>query len=229
MRYPTLLLMLLSTLGCGDGSSSSGGPARPGTSSPAADAKTASWEDAQPATPFTSAYPKDTSPPRGTRYPCAFTPLPPAMEGIPPHLHPFLDRCLGRVVEAIHARLRAELALAVARQRGTEDEAAAAAYEKTIDGLLPQLAAIETPGSLAGLTGQIAEAITLQKTIYAAALRGGDLDRSAHGRSGQLLRQVWTRLQTRCPKMAPAVNKSIFHHFCALDISGSTAVFAKKK
>lgn len=185
-------------------------------------------EDKLPGETFTSVYPKDTTPPQGTRYPCAFTPLPKDMKGIPAYHHKFMDGFCALLVQGIHARLRAELALYRARQKKTTDEESARAYQEKVDELVTKLSGLTPPSTLKKLPGQVARALALQKEIYLQALKGGDLDRQKHSQSGSLLRGAWNTVDRRFPKKSPAVKKSLFHHFCALDISGSTKVFEKK-
>lgn len=224
MRALPLLLTLALIAGCDDAPTD-----RPGAGDRPTPKVDRAVEDAQPAGEFERSYPADTTPPPGTRYPCPFSPLPPTMDGIPAAHHAFADRFFGVVVKAIHARLRAELALAKARGNRANDEAAATRYETETRELAAALRASQAPPSLAQLPEQTARAVELQGVIYAAALRGSALDSKRHRESGGLLRKAYSSVQGRFPKMSEPVKKSIYHHFCALDISGSTQVFELRR
>jgi hypothetical protein len=60
---------------------------------------------ASPQSPAEDAYPSDITPPAGTQYPCALTPLPRALPGIPEGDRTYVDRTYTRILRATQVKL----------------------------------------------------------------------------------------------------------------------------
>ncbi len=178
-------------------------------------------ENEAPGRIFADWYPDDTSPPRGTAYPCAFSPLPKSLEGIPPSHHEYVNHAAGLLVKCIHQRLIVHKGLA----EGSEP--VLATYLEVMRTTRDLLARETPPASLRGFHDDLVAAIDLQVKSYpeafAARQQGkevADALRAApgFGQASARLHAAWTKLEQRYPGWSPAVKDSLYHHLCALDI-----------
>lgn len=174
-------------------------------------------------TAWESWYPKDTTPPGGTQYPCAFTALPKDLVGIAEGDRHYIDHAYGLVVRAIHAKL---LVLKVLGQSGGNYDAAAATYQASMTPALAKLKAEPIPAGLEAFHAGLVAAFDFQVSFFAEAAvarkAGKTWDQmmaipSGRAASKQLF-AAWAEMERRYPKWSPAVKDSIYHHLCALDL-----------
>ena len=178
-------------------------------------------EDSAPGAIFADWYPANTSPPAGTAYPCAFTPMPKTLDGIPPSHHRFLNHVCSLLVKAIHQRLLAHQALAAGNGAGLETYLAATRE------LQKKIRDEEAPSSMRAFRDDLVAGLEGEMTAYGAAFaarRSGNeaiqaLGAAPGGReaSGRLI-SAWQKMEARYPKWTPDVKNSLYHHLCALDI-----------
>jgi hypothetical protein len=167
-------------------------------------------------------YPSDITPPAGTRYPCALTPLPRSLPGIPEGDRSYVNRAYTRILRATQAKL----VLLKALEDGSDVPAALARYQDATRRLAEQLAAERAPSGLAPFQEDVLQALALQQAFFAKAapLRQSgsgmaDVYRIAEGRQASArLISAWGKMQGRYPSWAPETKDSIYHHLCALDL-----------
>src|SRR6266568_7440246 len=92
---------------------------------------------ASPPSAAEDACPADTTPPAGTRYPCALTALPRALPGIPEGDRTYVNRTYTRILRATQAKL----VLLKALEDGSDVPAALTRYQDATRRLAEQLAA----------------------------------------------------------------------------------------
>jgi hypothetical protein len=168
------------------------------------------------------AYPSDITPPAGTRYPCALTPLPRSLPGIPEGERSYVNHAYTRILRATQAKL----VLLKALEDVHAMPAALARYQETTRGLAAQLSAELPPSGLGPFQDDVLAALALQQAFFskAASLRESgssmaDVYRIAEARQASArLISAWSRMQGRYPSWAPETKDSIYHHLCALDL-----------
>jgi len=168
------------------------------------------------------AYPSDITPPAGTQYPCALTPLPRALPGVPERDRAYINRTYARILRATQAKLVALEAL----ERGSDVAGALARYQDVTERLAGGIRTDSAPAGLDPFRDDVVQAVALQKAFFAKAgpLREegrtmADVYRLAEGRqaSGRLI-SAWGRMQARYPGWSAETRDSIHHHLCALDL-----------
>jgi len=167
-------------------------------------------------------YPSDITPPAGTQYPCALTPLPRALPRIPEGDRTYLNRAYTRILRATQAKL----VLLKALEDGRDVPAALARYQDTTRRLAERLAAEPAPSGLAPFQEDVLQALALQEAFFAKAAplrqsgRGmAEVYQIAEGRQASArLVSAWGRMQGRYPSWSPETKDSIYHHLCALDL-----------
>jgi hypothetical protein len=167
-------------------------------------------------------YPADITPPPGTQYPCALTPLPRGLPGIPEADRAYINRTYARILRATQAKLVALKALEEERDVAL----ALDRFDSTVAELAERTSEETAPAGLAPFQDDIVAALELQRRFFtrAGALRlgGGSMDEIyaiPEGRqaSGRLI-AAWQKMQARYPAWDPATRDSIYHHLCALDL-----------
>ncbi len=199
-------------------------------------------EDAA-AEPFEPRYPTEIAPPAGTEYPCALTPLPPGLPGIPAAERRYVDHVYTELLTAIHAKL------GLLRELGSAEPdtitAAHEAYEVEVEAVLATLAAEPIPEGLEAFHADVTAALELQRTFFARAseqlaeaattLRASARDAEAlnegwgaawermftlpEGRqASKKLLAAWGHMQRRYGGWPADTKDSVYHHLCALDL-----------
>ncbi len=167
-------------------------------------------------------YPRDITPPAGTRYPCALTPLPRSLPGIPESDRRYVNHVYTLLLRATQAKLVLLAALA-----GPQDlEVAYTRYRERLTELSGRLAKEPIPSGLDAFHADLGAALALQQQFFAAAVpaRGSgrslaDIYAIPAGRSAsQRLIAAWGRMQARYPGWPPETRDSVYHHLCALDL-----------
>lgn len=175
-----------------------------------------------PAAPFTNRYPQDISLPMGVEYPCALTPLPIVLDGVPVEERNYVNHSCALLIGLIQAKQVLLDAMARGRSFTSESEAYAAANAAALAGLQAE----PVPDGLEGFHADLLAAVELHKSFFAEAtaqMNGGATMEQIHqipsGReaSGKLL-AAWNVWAARYPELAPAVKDSMYHHLCALDL-----------
>lgn len=167
-------------------------------------------------------YPADITPPPGTHYHCALTPLPRALPGIPEADRAYVNRTYTRILRATQAKL----VLLRALEQGGDIPAALARYQDATRRLAERLGAEPVPAGLAPFQEDVLQALALQRAFFAKAapLRRSGRDmaevyRIPEGRQASArLISAWGRMDARYPSWSPETRDSIYHHLCALDL-----------
>jgi len=176
---------------------------------------------AAPEPGFEDWYPRDIRPPAGTQYPCALRALPPALAGIPPAEHRFINHTYALILRATQAKLVMLKAL-----DGAQAAAAWNTYQRTTSEAQRTLQAEPVPVGLERFRDRVASALGLQMTFFAKALdarrHGQTLEqvfRIPEGRMASMrLQGAWATMSARYPGWSPETRDSIYHHLCALDL-----------
>ena len=167
-------------------------------------------------------YPDDITPPPGTHYPCALTPLPKTLAGVPEAERSYINRTYARVLRATQAKLVALKAL--------EDEQGIAQamerYDATTEKLMTALRDDQVPAGLESFRSDVVASLDLQRNFFrkAAPLRQSgrsmtDVYAVSEGREASArLMAAWGEMQARYPAWSEATKDSIYHHLCALDL-----------
>jgi hypothetical protein len=166
-------------------------------------------------------YPADITPPPGTQYHCALTPLPRSLPGIPEADRAYVNRTYTRVLRATQAKLLELKSL----EDGRDIEAALARYQEATGRLVERLRAEPAPAGLAVFQEDVLAALALQQAFFvkAAPLRQAgrgmaEVFQLVEGRQASArLVSAWGRMQARYPSWSPETRDSIYHHLCALD------------
>jgi len=170
---------------------------------------------------FTSWYPKDVTPPRGTRYPCALTALPKGLPGVPEEDQPYVDHAFATILAACQAKL---VMLNAVHTKGAD--AALATYDADTKEALEKLAVEPVPAGLEELHEDIVSTLELQRSFFKDAVLllkkpGQKYDAiwaiPSGKQASQRLLDAWSRVQARWPKLSPETKDSLYHHLCALD------------
>jgi hypothetical protein len=177
---------------------------------------------ARPQSAIEDTYPADITPPPGTQYHCALTPLPRALPGIPEADRAYVNLTYTRVLRATQAKLVELKSL----EEGRDLEGALARYQEATGRLAERLHAEPAPAGLAAFQEDVLAALALQQAFFvkAAPLRQAgrgmtEVYQIAEGRqASRHLISAWGRMQARYPSWSPETRDSIYHHLCALDL-----------
>ncbi len=180
------------------------------------------WTVGQAPTGGDEGYPADITPPAGTQYPCALTPLPRSLPGIPENDRDYLNRTYARILRATQAKLVALQAL----EEGRDVSGALARYLEKTTLLADRLRADPAPAGLAPFQEDVVQALGLQQAFFqkAAPLRASGRSMSdayaiPEGRQASArLFAAWAKMQARYPSWSAETSNSIYHHLCALDL-----------
>lgn len=165
---------------------------------------------------FYEIYPKNTDAPRGTKYPCAFAPLPSHLKGIPQQHRTFVTKFFAHVVQAIHARLRIHQVFYDAHMNR---KAQLQIYNDELEEIVADLKKLQTPHQKLGeLPQQIIDALLLQQKAYTALVEKGAFSQQDAKAGSRILLNSWQQVSRYYNKMNPEVKNAVYHHLCALDI-----------
>ncbi len=167
-------------------------------------------------------YPADITPPPGTRYPCALTPLPHGLPGIPEVDRQYINRTYTVILRATQAKL----VVLKAMEEGGSLQDPLSRYEITMRTLETRLRNETPPEGLRPFQDDVVAAFGLQRAFFTAAVplrqQGAsmsDVYRITEGRqASQRLLSAWGRMQSRYPAWSRETADSIYHHLCALDL-----------
>lgn len=167
-------------------------------------------------------YPRDITPPAGTRYPCALTALPRSLPGIPETDRRYVNHVYALLLRATQAKL----VLLAAMEAPRDLTSAHAAYGRKLAEIAARLAEEPVPAGLAAFHADVGAALELQVQFFAAAVPAraagrplADVFAIPAGRAASArLIAAWGRMQARYPTWPAETRDSIFHHLCALDL-----------
>ena len=170
-------------------------------------------------------YPADITPPAGTQYPCALTPLPRELPGIPSADRRFINHTYAMILKATQTKL---VLLKALQERGDRKlDAPLSAYLRTTDEAVRRIEAEPIPKGLSPFSADVVSAIRLQSAFFRRAVtarqRGTSLESifgfpEARTASNRLL-AAWSKMEHRYNgAWTPATKDSIYHHLCALDL-----------
>ncbi|MFI5328468.1 MAG: hypothetical protein ACHQ7H_19695 [Candidatus Rokuibacteriota bacterium] len=182
----------------------------------------ATWSGPQSASTTEDTYPADITPPPGTQYHCALTPLPRTLPGIPEADRAYVNRTYTRVLRATQAKLVELKSL----EDGRDIDAALLRYQEASGRLVERVRAETAPSGLGPFQEDVLAALALQQVFFtkAAPLRKAgrgmaEVYELAEGRqASRRLISAWGRMQARYPSWSPETRDSIYHHLCALDL-----------
>jgi hypothetical protein len=168
------------------------------------------------------AYPADIQPPPGTQYPCALTPLPKGLPGIPEADRGYINRTYARILRTTQAKLVALKAL----DAGQDSAKAVDLYLTQTSALLERTRADAPPLGLAPFQDDVAQAMALQQTFFRKAVpmraQGrtmADVYAIPEGRQASArLIAAWGKMSARYPGWSAEARDSIYHHLCAPDL-----------
>lgn len=178
---------------------------------------------AHPPTPSAEdVYPSDVTPPMGTQYPCALTPLPRALPGIPEPERAYVNRTYARILRAIHAKL--VLLKALEQARGIEP--ALASYQQRTEAIVERIRGESPPMGLGPFQDDVVQALALQQAFFrqaasrrAAGASMAEIYAIPEGRQASpRLIAAFGRMSARYPSWTAQTRDSIYHHLCALDL-----------
>jgi hypothetical protein len=167
-------------------------------------------------------YPTDISPPPGTNYPCALTPLPRTLSGVPEGDRAYINRTYARVLRATQAKL---IVLKALYERDDMAEAQRS-YDAKIAALIERVSADPPPTGLDSFRSDLLGALQLQRTFFKKALQarlgGTEMEQVyaiSEGReASSRLISAWSQMSSRYPSWNEETKESIYHHLCALDL-----------
>ena len=168
-------------------------------------------------------YPKDISPPAGTQYPCALKPLPRALPGVPEWDRLYINHSYSLILKLTQAKLVLLRALQKDRPGLLT---ASRRYFETSASVETKLAAESVPKGLETFHSQLNAAILLHRAFFEKATSSveqggafGEIFRLPEGRqASSALIAAYQQMVGRYPAWTAAMQDSIFHHLCALDL-----------
>ncbi|BBM86474.1 hypothetical protein [Candidatus Uabimicrobium amorphum] len=165
---------------------------------------------------FYEIYPRNTDAPKGTKYPCAFAPLPSHLKGIPPPHRIFVTKFFAHVVEAIHTRLKMHQ---VFYDTKMNRRAELKTYHTELQKVIAALQKLEAPHEkLQKLPGEIVKALLLQQKAYTTLVETGKFAQQDARAGSRILLNSWQQVSRYYSKMNPEVKNAAYHHLCALDV-----------
>lgn len=168
-------------------------------------------------------YPSNISPPAGLKYPCALTPLPRSLTGIPEGDRQFINHSYSMILKCLQAKL---VMLADLYKDNTNHTSAYSRYYYDTAAARTKLLNEKAPAGLEAFKRQAIAAIDMQVAFFnkATQMRNGkssmdEVLKIPEGRQAStMLQQAWGEMATRYPAMGSDVKDSIYHHLCALDL-----------
>ena len=166
-------------------------------------------------------YPSSITLPSGLTYPCALTPLPKNLSGVPAADRIYINHTYTMILKCIQEKV----VLMSKLRRGEARDAYSKYYYATRDALA-KLKTEPTPRGLESFRNQVAQAITTQVTFFKKCTDGAEagtpfqeLMNIPEGRqASSLLQAAWGQMAARYPSWDNATKDSIYHHLCALDV-----------
>lgn len=166
-------------------------------------------------------YPSSISLPQGMSYPCALTPLPTSLPGIPAGDRNYINHVYTMLLKCVQAKT-----IMLSKLRPGEARSAYSRYYADTRAALETIRKEPTPAGLESFRNQVMNAIVLQVTFFskatAAAENGTDgntIMQIPEGRqASNLLMSAWGEMQGRYPQWSEETKDSMYHHLCALDL-----------
>ena len=164
---------------------------------------------------FYKIYPKNTDAPQGTKYPCAFAPLPSHLKGIPPQDRTFVTKFFAHIVKAIHTRLKIHQVFFDAHM---DRKAQLQVYNEELQKIITDLQSLSSHQKLDKLPQQIVNALLLQQKAYTALVEKGEFSQQDAKAGSRILLNSWQEVSRYYNQMNSEVKNAVYHHLCALDI-----------
>lgn len=170
---------------------------------------------------FVNWYPASISLPQGMSYPCALTPLPTSLPGIPTSDRNYINHVYTMLLRCVQAKT-----IMLSKLRKGEARSAYTRYYADTRTALETIRKEPTPVGLESFRNQVMNAIVLQVKFFskatAAAENGTDgntIMQIPEGRqASNLLMSAWGEMQSRYPQWSEKTKDSMYHHLCALDL-----------
>lgn len=167
-------------------------------------------------------YPASITLPDGLKYPCALTPLPQSLKGIPQSDRVFINHAYAMILKAAQAKT---IMLADLSDKGRVQNAYSKYYYSCADAL-KKLQAEPTPKGLEKFRNQVIRAVQLQMVFFDKASTASSkgvpfkqLMAIPEGKQAStLLFAAWSQMENRYSAWDAATKDSINHHLCALDL-----------
>lgn len=169
-------------------------------------------------------YPRTIGAPAGHQYPCSLTALPKDLSGIPDADKLFINHVYAMLLKALEAKLLMIDALMMGHN-DSYTQVYKKYYADTVTAR-QRILAEPVPAGLQNFRDTVISAIDQQIIFFTKATKSRQSGQSAgevmnipEGRQASaLLHQAWSGMESRYPKMNPALKDSTFHHLCALDL-----------
>ncbi len=169
----------------------------------------------------TNWYPASIALPAGLSYPCALTPLPAALDGIPGRDRIYINHVFAMILRCAQAKTIMVSKLT----KGSARNGYAVYYASTISAL-KTIRAEPTPRGLETFRNQVMQGLILQMKFFdkaaTAAEAGTDFNtilRIPEGKqASSQLQAAWSQLKSRYTNCSPTTENSMYHHLCALDL-----------
>lgn len=166
-------------------------------------------------------YPSSIQLPSGLSYPCALTPLPRDLKGIPAQDKTYINHVYAMILKCTQAKV----ALMAKLRKGEARNAYSRYYYDTRDALA-KIRSEPTPKGLEPFRNQVVTAITTQVTFFDKATKGAEAGKSFNElmaipegkQASGLLMAAWGQMSARYPSWDASTKDSIYHHLCALDV-----------
>ncbi len=167
-------------------------------------------------------YPSSIAMPGGLRYPCALSPLPPTLKGIPKEDKRYINHVYAMILKCVQAKT-AMVAKLNDPQRVT---AAYSKYYYATRAAADKIRKEPTPRGLEGFRNKVLKAIGLQMAFFDKASKQSKaqvpfqkiMTIPEGKQASNMLISAWGEMTSRYPGWSQATKDSIYHHLCALDL-----------
>lgn len=170
---------------------------------------------------FVNWYPPSIALPQGLNYPCALTPLPTALPGIPAGDRNYINHVYSMLLKCVQAKT-----IMLSKLKRGEAASAYTRYYADTYKALETIRNEPTPQGLESFRNQVMTAITTQVTFFSKAAKaaeagtdGNTIMQIPEGRqASSMLISAWGEMAARYPQWSAETKDSMYHHLCALDL-----------
>lgn len=170
---------------------------------------------------FVNWYPSSIALPQGLNYPCALTPLPTALPGIPAGDRNYINHVYSMLLKCVQAKT-----IMLSKLKRGEANSAYTRYYADTYKALETIRNEPTPAGLESFRNQVMTAITTQVNFFSKATKaaeagtdGNTIMQIPEGRqASSMLISAWGEMAARYPQWSAETKDSMYHHLCALDL-----------
>lgn len=176
----------------------------------------------QAAEKYQSWYPASIALPAGLNYPCALTPLPRDLPGIPAADRAYIDHVYSMILKCVQAKT----AMLANLNDPNKVKAAYSRYYYDTKAAMDKIRSEPTPKGLESFRNQVLKAIGLQVVFFDKATKQAQtrvpfqsiMTIPEGKQASSALIAAWGKMTARYPSWNKATKDSIYHHLCALDL-----------